>query len=227
MDAHSVSPSMVTLSNVCSRPVRNSSSSQTSPGSACAARSQEAKSSSVSSRYGGLGPGAGRRLGHHRQPTSARKPVASSVRVTSWWRAHGMPALRSTDFIRDLSRTFSAVSSSMPGMPSAPRTWASGTCNCSSAPIKPLDRADLTAEAADGVGDLLGIKSVADLPVARQGIPQVRGEVLGRLGGDQAQLHTGYAGRREGEPRGGFEQIRSDECGDHHSRRLSGASRLG
>jgi hypothetical protein len=46
-----------------------------------------------------------------------------------------MPAARSTDFIRDLSRTFKAVASSIPGMPSAPRTWASGTCNCSKAPI--------------------------------------------------------------------------------------------
>ena len=50
MDAQTVFPSMVTLSNVCSGPVRNSSSSQTSAGSAWAARSQEAKSASVSSR---------------------------------------------------------------------------------------------------------------------------------------------------------------------------------
>ncbi len=136
-----------------------------------------------------------------------------------------MPALRSTDFIRDLSRTFRAVSSSMPGMPSAPRTWASGTCSCSKRADQPLDRTDLTAEPPDGVGDLLGVERVADLPVTGQRIPQVGGQVLGRLGGDQAQPHTGYASGREGEPRGGFEQVRSDEGGDHHSRRLPVASR--
>ncbi len=101
--------------------------------------------------------------------------MASSVRVTSWCRAQGTPALRSTDFIRDLSRTLWAVSSSMPSIPSAPRTWASGTCSCSRAPTSRSTRTELTAQATDGVGDLLRIERVGHPPVTGQRIAQVGG----------------------------------------------------
>ena len=63
-----------------------------------------------------------------------RSSLAWAASWTSACRAHGTPAARSTSFIRGLSRTFSAVLTSMPAMPSASRTCASGTCSCSSAP---------------------------------------------------------------------------------------------
>ena len=62
----------------------------------------------------------------------------------------------------------------MPGMPSASRTWAERHLQLLERADQALDPAELGAEAADGVGDLLRVERVVDLPV--------RGHVLLELG---------------------------------------------
>ena len=153
--AHTVRPPIVTLSNVCSSPTRNSSSSPGASGARRDGGEPAAQRVGVVEPVGGLRArarrAAWRRAGTRpRRRTRVRRPGS----VTSWWRAHGTPAARSTSFIRALSRTLRAVSTSMPGMPSASRACASGTCSCSRAPTSRSTRPSCARQAGHRLGDL-------------------------------------------------------------------------
>ena len=59
---------------------------------------------------------------------------------------------------------------------------------------QPLDSTELTAQATDGVGDLLRVKRVGHPPVTGQRFAQRRRHVLERLGGDQAEADVRQSG---------------------------------
>ena len=138
-----------------------------------------------------------------------RKPAPRDGSVTSRCRAHGTPAARSTVFIRDLSRTLCAVSTSMPGMPSVSRTCASGTCSCSSAPTSRCTGPSWRRQPGDRLGDLPRVQRVVDPPVPGQVLRQLRRHPVGRRRGDQRQPDSGQLGRGGDEARGGREQERA------------------
>ncbi len=79
-----------------------------------------------------------------------------------------------------------------------------------------LDRTELGAEAAHGVGDLLWVQGVGDLPVRGDVLLELRRQVLGRDGGDQSEPYPWKPGGGVHEPRGGLEQERRDEGGNDH-----------
>src|SRR4051794_28877251 len=87
-----------------------------------------------SRRYVACAPAPAGGLATSGNPTCSANAIAAPASSTSACRAHGTPAACSVSFIRDLSRTLTAVRTSIPSMPRPSRTCASGTCNCSSAP---------------------------------------------------------------------------------------------
>ena len=65
--------------------------------------------------------------------------------------------------------------------------------------------------------DLLRVTAVVDPPVGDQRLAQARGQPLGRLAGDQREVHTGQARRAVDEADGRVEQPRGDEDGEAHA----------
>ena len=106
----------------------------------------------------------------------------------------------STDFMRDLSRTLSAVSTLMPSRPSTSRRTplvpATARVRRPAAP-----RAYLLAQAAYGIDQLLRVKRVVDSPMPVELLLQFWGKPLDLLCGDDAKTDVRQPGRRSDEPR--------------------------
>ena len=124
----------------------------------------------------------------------------------------------STVFIRALSRTLSAVGTSMPSMPSASRTWASGTWSCSSAPTR---RSTLPIwpprpVTASAIWRGSSASSTRQCPASCS--LSCGGQPFRGLGRDQPQADTRQPRGRADEPRGGLEQVWRDERCDNHAR---------
>src|SRR3954452_19166040 len=134
IDDHTVDPPIVTLSKVCSSPVRNSSSSAGEASPSGTAASQLRSMSPSSKRNVDCAPAPAGGLATSGNPTWSAKAVACPALRTSACRAHGIPAACSVSFICDLSRTLIADRTSMPAIPRPSRTCAIGTCSCSRAP---------------------------------------------------------------------------------------------
>ena len=104
----------------------------------------------------------------------------------------------------------------MPSMPRASRTWASGTCSCSSAPTsrstRPICRARPVTASASCRGS--SASSTRQCPASRSrssGRDPFHG-----LAGDQAEPDVRELRGDGDEPRGGLQQVRRDEGGDDH-----------
>ena len=83
-------------------------------------------------------------------------------------------------------------------------------------PEQPLRRAEPGTEPVHGSGDLPRVQRVADLPVRGQAAPQLTGQAIRGLGGDQAELDLRQPRRCFDEPRRCVEQVRRDKDGGHH-----------
>ena len=171
-----VVPPIVTLSNECSSPTRNSSSSA----GASALRRDRLTASPASvvavvEPVGRLRAGTRGRLGDQRKPDllGECERLAPGCGPGGAARRGCRPAC-STVFIRALSRTLSAVATSMPSMPRASRAWASGTWSCSSAPTTRSTRPICRLRPRTAPGDLARVERVVHPPVAGQLLAQRR-----------------------------------------------------
>ena len=129
-----MSPPMVMVSKLYSRPRKNSSARAGRSGLACSDLRAARKLSTESMRQVDLQPMPAGGLSTRGRPTSATKASASDQARMSRCRAQGRPWRRSSSFICALSRNSSAVAGVVPGMPRASRTWPSWICRGSRMP---------------------------------------------------------------------------------------------
>ena len=184
------------LSSVCSSPTRNSSSRPGASGLGGIAASQLRSAVEVVEPVGGLRPGAGRRLGHQREPDL----VGERQRLTGGG-DQLMPGTRHPG---------GAQHRLHPGLvPHVHRGLhvhaldAQRLAHLGQRDLQLLQRADqafhpshLTTEAGHRLGDLARVECVVDPPVPGQAFLQHGGQALGRLGGDDGQPDAGQPRRR-------------------------------
>jgi hypothetical protein len=84
-----------------------------------------------------------------------------------------------------------------------------------------LRRPQLPGELARGMRDLRRIEAVVDPIVSGQGGTQARGQLVGRILADQAQIHAAQSGRAGDEPERRFQEERGDENDMHVHGRIA------
>ena len=206
----------VTLSKVCSSPVRNSSSRAGESSLIGTAASQPRSMSPSSRRNVDCAPAPSGGLATSGNPTSSAKAMACPALRTRACRAHGIPAACSTSFICDLSRTLTRGAH-------VHALDAEGLADLRQRYLQLLERADqpvhpahLPGEAAHRPGQLTRVERVVDPPVRVQPLAQGRRDAFHGLAGDEADPDVRQLRGDGDESRGGLQQVRRDEGGDDH-----------